>query len=184
MPKYPIPIDPMLNPHTAVVGEVHMYTNDVYIGIDPGKSGGVSVLTSDKKLRMFKMPVTEMDLLTLFRDLPEPLMGGIEYAAVEKVGGYTGEGQPGSAMFNFGFIVGAARTACLAAGISLEEVGPHTWQKALGIPSRKKTESKTQWKNRLKGHAQRLFPKEDIILQVADSVLIAEYCRRKRTGTL
>ena len=166
----------------------------IYVGIDPGKSGGVSVLVprsqfptgiGDLKadLNMFKMPVTEMDMLDMFRSFKS--LRTIEYRAyVELVGGYAGEGQPGSAMFNFGFITGAARTACLAAGIPLEVVAPATWQKALSIPSRKKTESKTQWKNRLKGVAQRLFPAENIILQVADSVLIAEYCRRKVNGLI
>lgn len=58
------------------------------------------------------------------------------------------------------------------------------WSRPRGIPPKKNTEKKTQWKNRLRSHAQRLFPDYKIIIQVADSVLIAEYGRRKMNGIL
>jgi Holliday junction resolvasome RuvABC endonuclease subunit len=89
-----------------------------------------------------------------------------------------------SSTFKFGVGYGGLRMALIAASIPFEEVTPRTWQKALGVVVRKKTETKTQFKNRLKAKAQQLFPRESITLKTADALLIAEYCRRKQLGLL
>lgn len=131
-------------------------------------------------VELFAMPGTDRDLWNLieqFGSLPE-----VSSCSLEKVGGYTGSGQPGSAMFKFGCNYGLIRMALTAAGIPFEEVVPRTWQKALGIPPRKKTETKTQWKNRLKQKAQQLFPGAKVTLATADALLIAEHCQRKCRG--
>lgn len=156
----------------------------IYIGIDPGKNGGIATLDTHSAVPV-KMPETPADLLSHFRDIKSHLP--INYsciAVIEQVGGYTGEGQPGSSMFKFGQGVGHLEMALLACGIPSESVPPRKWQKALGISAKKKTETKTQWKNRLKSVAQRLFPSEQVTLATADALLIAEYCRRKHQGTL
>lgn len=106
------------------------------------------------------------------------------FAVLEQVGGYVGQGQPGSAMFSFGAAYGHMEMALAAAGIPYETVQPARWQKGLKIPGRKKDEGKTAWKNRLKARAQMLFPRVKVTLAVADALLIAEYCRRAREGTL
>lgn len=150
----------------------------IYLGIDPGASGGIAVLTNDHA-RCFPMPGTARDLWELLK--PD---GGIGFAAIEKVGGYVGEKQPGSRMFEFGRNYGECLMALAAAGIPHEEVPPRRWQQALRIAPRKKDESKTLWKNRLKARAQQLFPSVKVTLAVADALLIAEYCRRFREGNL
>lgn len=150
-----------------------------FIGIDPGASGGMACLEFGV-VHCTPMPETEKDIFEWVDDHNHETA----FAVIEQVGGYiAGNKQPGSAMFKFGQSYGALRMALTAAGIPYELVTPQKWQKFLGIPGRKKTESKTQWKNRLKGHAQRLFPKANITLATADAVLLAEYCRRSRTQT-
>lgn len=149
-----------------------------YLGVDPGKSGGLALLFHGKVMAI-KMPETPADLLSWLRD-----NACDSSAIIEQVGGYTGEGQPGSAMFNFGKGAGHLEMALLACGIPTESVPPRRWQKALGISPRKKAETKTQWKNRLKSVAQRLFPKEKVTLATADALLIALYCKRKHLGIL
>src|SRR5580658_5616558 len=118
----------------------------IYIGIDPGKTGGLAVIW-DESVSTEPMPSTERDIWDFFR-----LWGNDKSTAViEKVGGFVrGNPAPGSAMFNFGMGYGGLRMALIAAGIPFIAVQPQRWQKALGIPPRKKTESKTAWKNRLK----------------------------------
>ena len=74
--------------------------------------------------------------------------------------------------------------ALTAAGIPFEEVTPVVWQRGLGIPVRKKDESRSQFKGRLKAKAQQLFPQVKVTLKTADALLISEYCRRKREGRL
>lgn len=151
-----------------------------YLGIDPGKSGGMAAIDSLGVIIACKMPGTPADILEWLRDFGDSTCRAI----IEQVGGYVGVGQPGSAMFNFGKGVGHLEMAMLACRIPAESVPPRKWQKAMGISSRKKTETKTQWKNRLKLVAQRLFPSEKVTLAIADALLIALYCQRKHEGTL
>lgn len=151
-----------------------------YIGVDPGESGGLVCLSPNNAAYLVKMPPTERDISDWFRRWLDKDIR----AVIEKVGGYTGSGQPGSAMFKFGASYGGLRMALVAAGIPFEEVTPQKWQRALGITPKKKEQSKTQWKNRLKAVAQQLFPHVIITLATADAILIAEYCKRKHQGTL
>lgn len=107
------------------------------------------------------------------------------HAIVEQVNGYVGDGgNPGSAMFKFGSNYGQVLMALTAASVPFETITPARWQRGLGVPPRKKGETKSEFKNRLKAMAQRLFPQVVVTLATADALLIAEYCRRARTGTL
>lgn len=168
----------------------------VYVGVDPGASGGLVALDGDGWTLSSPMPKTDADLLDWFRSLTRPQSPALEPVAfIEKVGGYIGGvGHPGSAMFKFGESYGRLRMALCAAGIPHTEVQPSIWQKALGIASRKKGkkvrgklvggESKTQFKNRLKARAQQLFPHVKVTLDVADALLIAHYCMLRDQGKL
>ncbi len=107
------------------------------------------------------------------------------FCVIEKNTGFVGgKGNPGSFMFQFGKTTGILHGFLVAAGIPHEEVTPSTWQKALGIPPRKKTETKGKFKARLRQHAERLFPGVKATLATCDALLIAEFCKRKREGTL
>ena len=157
-----------------------------YIGIDPGASGGLAIIGLGRMdgVWLKPMPKTERDVYEWLA-LELPSEENHLFAVIEKVGGYVGgNGQPGSAMFKFGMSYGGLRMALIANGIPFDEIAPRTWQKAFGVAPRKKTESKSQFKNRLKAKAQQLFPNQKITLATADALLLAEYCRRKCEGTL
>ena len=157
----------------------------VYIGIDPGKSGGLAVLFG-KEVNCTKMPETEGDVLHWIK----ANASFDSVCVIEKVGGYVGKGkdgkggQPGSAMFVFGQGYGGLRMALLACSIPFEEVTPQRWQKAIMHSGRGKHESKTQWKNRCKARAMQQFPGVNVTLATADALLIALYCKRLHEGTL
>ncbi len=157
-----------------------------YFGIDPGMSGGLA-WSEFGEVHADPMPETERDIWE-WLDVHYPKLIGksaAAFAVIEQVGGHiAGKNQPGSAMFKFGQSYGALRMALTAADIPYELITPQKWQKGLGVVPRKKEETKTQWKNRLKAHAQRLFPTATITLATADALLIAEYCRRLREGKL
>ena len=152
------------------------------IGIDPGVSGGLAKISAAGTVAI-PMPATERDIWDWFGALEATVS---TFAVIEKVQGYIGPGSefPGSAMFRFGKSAGFLLGCLVASGIPFEETPPQRWQKALGISARKKTESKGQWKNRLKAKAQQLYPDQKVTLSTADALLIATYCKRWREGTL
>jgi hypothetical protein len=122
------------------------------------------------------MPTTEGDLVHLLRGI----VGDADQvvAVVEEVGGYIGKAQPASRAFkfgrNFGFLLGVLQTL----GVRIELVRPQKWQKTLSLGSASACASNTEWKNRLKSCAQRLYPNLKPRLATADALLILDYARR------
>lgn len=146
-----------------------------FIGIDPGKNGGVVVMCEyGEVLLVEKMPSTPQDLLSLLEEFKEDSI-----CILERVGGMPGNG--GSAMFNFGKGYGHIQMALIALGIPCEEVTPNKWEKSFQLGCSGKY-SKTEWKNKLKSKAQQLFPKlgKKITLATCDALLICEYGRRNK----
>ena len=59
------------------------------------------------------------------------------------------------------------------------KVTPQKWQKEFSNSLGKSRDyDKREWKNRLKGLAQQMFPAEKVTLKTADALLLAEYGRR------
>jgi len=146
-----------------------------YIGIDPGKNGGIAVLDAEGKvLDLTKMPETPQDLLEFLRKWKD---GSV--CTLERVGGMPGNG--GSAMFNFGKGFGHLQMALMALEIPMTDVTPNKWEKAFQMGSSGKF-TKTEWKNLLKAKAQQIFPKlgRKVTLATCDALLIAEYGRRNK----
>jgi len=165
-----------------------------YIGIDPGKSGGLVLLANGAPaVDISPMPSTERDVWNWFRDRYNYACDDSFYAVIEKVHAMPGYGpicpackrqrnQGVASTFKFGVGYGGLRMALIGIGIPFEEVTPQRWQKDLAIPPKKKEESRTEFKNRLKAMAQQLFPGEHVTLATTDALLIGEYCRRKHRG--
>lgn len=154
-----------------------------YLGIDPGKSGGLAWLDHRGQLvTKCKMPAEDEHLLEVVGSYatwnPAP-----DYVCcvMERVSSMPGEGHRGAFTFGEGF--GKLKMALTAARVpyqlsNLTQVG-----KMLGLRSRQKGELKTHWKHYLRGEAERLFPQETIALWAADALLFAHYCyelHRKR----
>lgn len=154
-----------------------------YLGVDPGKKGAlalISVIGGETEIGLVPMPESVKDLLEWVGDI-DPLLEG--FAILERVHAMPGQGV--TSMFTFGRGYGRLETALIAAEIPFEEVDPRRWQKGLGISPRKtKTESKEQFKGRLRLFAQKLFPRVNVTKDTADAILIAEYCRRYKEGKL
>jgi hypothetical protein len=152
-----------------------------YVGIDPGVSGGISII--DNELRVYRcwpMPSSLERIWQVISAIPQP-----SYALVEKVGGYIKprkdqaeqeNRQPGHMMFRFGENYGCVLTSLLGRGIPFSQETPQVWQKAVGVPKPKPTWTDAQRKRNLRDHAQTLF-KYIVPLQCADSLLLAYRCR-------
>lgn len=165
------------------------------VAIDPGSAGGIVALKNTGEITARKMPETDMDIVEYFEGLLSVNYPGEKCVCyMEKVGGFVGmrtnfiscpkcrssipvkAGDPGSAMFKFGFGNGLLTGIILAKRIRLELVTPHSWQKVLGLGT-KSGMSKTEWKNKLKAMAQRLYPEMRVTLNTADALLILEYAK-------
>lgn len=172
-----------------------------YIGVDPGATGGITVIDGDR-VTVHPMPGDEealWDLIGAYRKLETriltypsggPVTGVVGHervklfdavAVIEKVGGFVkGNPTPGSAMFNFGVSYGQLRMALVAAGIPFVAVTPQRWQAEFGLV-RAKDEKKYTFKSRLAAKARELFPSAKFNRDCGDSVLLADYCRRHHT---
>lgn len=153
----------------------------IYIGIDPGVSGGIAMLDdAGAVIHTEKMPATERDLLDTLHTLP--LVAGAR-AMLERVNaGVFGQGKAGKmgvvSAFTFGKGIGRIQMALCAAQIPYDEVMPAIWQQTMGCRSKGD-------KNITKRRAQQLFPdpKLKITHAIADALLLAEFCRRLEKHT-
>lgn len=146
---------------------------EYYIGIDPGKNGGIVVLSKSKVVEVFKTPATIQDFIEQLGKYMEDRT----FCITELVHAQPQNG--GKANFSFGYINGVLHTILQISQIPYEEHTPPKWMKFFGM-KKHKNETLTAWKNRLKAKAQQLFPEEKITLWNADAFLIAYYCREQK----
>lgn len=145
----------------------------VYIGLDPGVSGGIAALSDDGAIYggPWKMPETDADVFEVLG-----LIAHTERKAVlERVSASPQMGVVSA--FTFGKGYGALRMALTSVGTPFDEVTPQRWQKAMQCLTRGD-------KNVSKRRAQQLFPQVKVTHAIADALLIAEYCRRFHKGML
>lgn len=150
------------------------------IAIDPGVKGGIAVYSCEenKVISLVSMPESPQDLHEYLK----------KYAPnsrcyMEKVGGLPK--MSGSAMFNFGKGFGHLESTLIILKIPTNEVTPQKWQKHLQV-GHKGDKSTREWKTKLKGRAQQLYPyvekqfglkTKEAWLKVSDALLILEYAR-------
>lgn len=154
--------------------------NSAILAIDPGKSGGIAFQISAHNCPVAEsMPETEADVVEALRTAAgTAYLEGVPLVAyVEKVGGFVGKGQPGSAMFKFGFGAGVIEGALRALGIRTIYVRPQEWQKHFSLGTAAACASKTKWKGKLKAEAQRRYPDLKVTLATADALLILDYAK-------
>ena len=150
----------------------------IYLGIDPGKGGGLAALDRQGQMVLaHAMPETDWDFFDGVRSLlrnaemdNSTMVARLEFVRSSPQMGVV-------SAFTFGCGYGAIRMALLAAEIPFDQVVPRVWQKALGILYPKGA-TDTQKKNITKTRAQQLFPGQKITHATADALLIAEHCRR------
>lgn len=143
----------------------------LYIGVDPGKSGGVAFIRGTER-RAVKMPAVDHDLWDL-------LVGNDPATVViEKVASSPQMGVKSA--FTFGQSAGLIRGVCIAAGLQMEYVAPSRWQRYFGLITKggKIGRDSTAKKNRNKSKARELFPELKITHAIADALLLAEYGKR------
>lgn len=170
----------------------------VWMGIDPGKDGFISVLDSKGCHFFQEMPKiggqVDIKRLSDYIDcFAQSTLFCKVHVVIEDVHAIFGASSKST--FTFGYITGIIEALLVANNISYTKVTPKAWQKEMwqGIPIQTKPSSTGKTKvNDTKSMslqaATRLFPKIDLRKNLSchvpcedkvDSLLLAEYCRRK-----
>ena len=141
-----------------------------YIGIDPGRKGGIAVL-ADREIDLL-LPLTKENVISVliavrFSDA---------VCCLEKVHAMPGQGSV--SMFSFGESYGWLKGAMDMECLSYQEIQPQRWKKEFGLNSDKTKSIEV---------AKQLFPDADLRPGkcrtdqdgLAEALLMAEYARRK-----
>lgn len=144
----------------------------VIIGIDPGKTGGISSITNGK-LTVCRMPQNVHDLISCFKAGRFMNMGENVEAFIEDVHAMPGMGVV--SMFTFGKGLGEIRGVLATLRVPFTMVSSQKWQKHFSLPKKKEFGTTPKWKEHLRGIALQRWPGVEIHRDVADSVLIATY---------
>jgi hypothetical protein len=154
-----------------------------YIGIDPG-SAGCAVCIADDEVRVCRFSnCTEKEVWDFFNSL------SFDYecvAVLELVHSMPGDG--GASAFTFGHNAGVVEGFLIAASIPYQKKTPQTWMKYYNIKReivrgedrkeiKEKSESKTDFKRRLRTKAEQLYPNIKMTNDQSDAVLIANFCK-------
>ena len=143
-----------------------------YIGIDPGKSGALALLTEDGQCTV--VPFQESAYTAILKEASGPS----SVCCLEKVGAMPGQGVV--SMFNFGHNLGYIEGLLQAFDIPYQLVPPQTWKKEFCVTSDKNTSIEV---------CRKLFPHVSLLPTarsrkpsdgMAEAILIAEYARRRR----
>ena len=144
--------------------------NRVFIGIDPGISGGLAIIYNDAySVKKCPNTIQEManELITLKDQAPNLPM----YCVIEKVHSFPGNS--GRSMFTFGCNYGQWLGILATLRIPYIEVIPNKWMKHYP----KAPKDKKDRKNYYKHLAQQRYPDADITLATSDAMLIANYLK-------
>lgn len=144
----------------------------IYIGIDPGKSGALALLTEDGQCTV--VPFQE----SAYTAILKAASGPSSVCCLEKVGAMPGQGVV--SMFNFGHNLGYIEGLLQAFDIPYQLVPPQTWKKEFCVTSDKNTSIEV---------CRKLFPHVCLLPTsrsrkpsdgMAEAMLLAEYARRRR----
>ena len=121
------------------------------------------------------MPDTYPDIYNTLSSLQKQYAGYELVAILEDVGKGIPR-QSSKATATFARHNGHLEMALYALGIRTIRVTPQKWMKHYSNQlGKSKDVEKREWKNKLKGLAQQMYPSEKVTLKTADAILIANY---------
>jgi len=152
----------------------------IIIGIDPGITGGISILKNKKVLEVFDTPTMidgkknkrQVNGSQITNIIKEQLKIDNEImVAVEHVNAMPGQGV--TSMFNFGQSFGVIKGICAALSLPIFFVRPTKWKKHFNLIKTNKEASRTKVIEIYPEISSKLSRKKDS--NKADAILIARY---------
>ena len=150
------------------------------IGIDPGITGGISILKNKKVLEVYDTPTMidgkknkrQVNGSQITNIIKEQLKNDNEVmVVVEHVNAMPGQGV--TSMFNFGQSFGVIKGICAALSLPIHFVRPAKWKKHFNLIKTNKEASRTKVIEIYPEISNKLSRKKDS--NKADAILIARY---------
>ena len=144
-----------------------------YIGIDPGKGGGIAVIAKDG-IEVKKCPESIHDMSLMFALMVGSTPPDQVLVMIEKDWARPHDGR--SSVFTFAQNYGRWEGIIASCEITPHYVTPQVWMKAMGCPARLKKQVR---KNYLKELSKKKYPDiaRKLTLKTADAMLIADYAK-------
>ena len=150
-----------------------MSTDNVFIGIDPGKKGAICVLIPEPKLIGFFEPEYDQTTFRLLNGFCESY--NVRVVMVEQVSSI--RGASAGSNFTFGYNTGLVNMLATLLPTSHDLVRPKAWQKKVGVtkkgPAIKKEVAAIA--HRLYPDAELYGPRGGLLDGRSDALLIAHY---------
>ena len=152
----------------------------IIIGIDPGVSGGISILVNKKVIEVYDMPTMidgkknkrQVNGAQVANIIKEKLGDNKEtVVVVEHVNAMPGQGV--TSMFNFGQSFGVIKGICSALSLPIYFVRPTKWKRHFNLIKTNKDASRTKAIEIYPGISHKISRKKDS--NKADAILIARY---------
>tara|TARA_A100001015_G_scaffold37040_1_gene40799 strand:- start:256 stop:744 length:489 start_codon:yes stop_codon:yes gene_type:complete len=154
-------------------------------GIDPGLSGAIAILSDNKVINIFDMPVmsegkknkkqlNSAQLVNLIKDYTND--DEEKVVIVEQVNAMPGQGV--TSMFNFGQTFGAIKGICAALKLPIYFVRPSKWKKHFNLINSSKDSSRTKVIEMYPSLSSQLSKKKDV--NKSDAILIARFYNETR----
>ena len=150
-------------------------SNKKYVGIDPGKSGGIMVIDEDGEVCAYKCPEKVLDMSVLFRALVGCTAPDDVNLLMERV--WARPGNAVRAAFTYGVNYGQWLGIAASYEIKMFTTLPNDWIKWVGCPKALPVADRKRW---LKTKAKKLYPElKRVTLATADAILITHYAKEE-----
>jgi hypothetical protein len=146
-----------------------------YIGIDPGKSGGIAIIDEEGKMTAYKCPSSSEEMALLFQILIGSTPAAEISLLMERV--WARPTNAVRAAFSYGVNYGQWLGIAASHEVQMNTSIPVNWIKWVGCPKALKKDVRKRW---LKEKARELYPDVNkLTLATSDAILITHYAREE-----
>ena len=144
----------------------------MYVGVDPGKEGGLCFFDTEPQLLVSFAKITNHEICQLLRDMRQ---AGDVKALIERVG--VGPSMPASGAFKFGKTAGILEGIMAGCEVPYDLVSPVKWQSHYNLVQKGMSRGSYEKKKLNRAKAQALYPAlaKRITNHTADALLIARF---------
>ena len=151
------------------------YRSNKYIGIDPGKSGGLVVIDETGNAKAYKCPEKVLDMSLLFQNAIGSTAPDNIKLLMERV--WARPSNATRAAFTYGVNYGQWLGISSSHEIKMNTVIPTEWIRWIVCPKALKSVIRKRW---LKEKAKELYPEiKRVTLKTSDAILITRYAKEE-----